>query len=63
MVKRTESAGAPHLGLDGLRAELAKNRAQFYKEITLPSMDTTGLGAKISEGIRSTGGCRACWEE
>jgi non-heme chloroperoxidase len=44
--------GAPISVFDGLRAELAKNRAQFYKDITLPFYRYNRPGAKISEGIR-----------
>jgi len=37
---------------DGLRAALAANRPQFYKDITLPFYGYNRPGAKISEGIR-----------
>src|SRR5437899_10850012 len=42
----------PLSGFDGFRAEVAKNRAQFYKDITLPFYGYNRPGAKISEGIR-----------
>jgi non-heme chloroperoxidase len=45
-------AGAPISVFDGLRAEYVKNRAQFYKDITLPFYGYNRPGAKISEGIR-----------
>src|SRR3981189_85041 len=45
-------AGAPISGFDGLRAQYTKNRAQFYKDITLPFYGYNRPGAKISEGIR-----------
>jgi non-heme chloroperoxidase len=44
--------GAPIAVFDGLRAALAANRAQFYKDITLPFYGYNRPGAKISEGIR-----------
>ena len=37
---------------DDLRAGVAANRAQFYKDITLPFYGYNRPGAKISEGIR-----------
>jgi non-heme chloroperoxidase len=45
-------AGAPMSVFDGLRAQLVKNRPQFYKDITLPFYGYNRPGAKISEGIR-----------
>ncbi|MGB8989186.1 MAG: alpha/beta hydrolase [Candidatus Sulfotelmatobacter sp.] len=44
--------GLPISVFDGLRAEMAKNRPQFYKDITLPFYGYNRPGAKISEGIR-----------
>jgi non-heme chloroperoxidase len=44
--------GLPISVFDGLRAALAANRAQFYKDITLPFYGYNRPGAKISEGIR-----------
>jgi non-heme chloroperoxidase len=45
-------AGAPISVFDGLRAALAANRPQFYRDITLPFYGYNRPGAKISEGIR-----------
>jgi len=45
-------AGAPISVFDDLRAQLAANRPQFYKDITLPFYGYNRPGAKISEGIR-----------
>jgi non-heme chloroperoxidase len=45
-------AGAPISVFDSLRAAMAANRAQFYKDITLPFYGYNRPGAKISEGIR-----------
>jgi non-heme chloroperoxidase len=44
--------GSPIEVFDGLRAALAANRPQFYKDITLPFYGYNRQGAKISEGIR-----------
>jgi non-heme chloroperoxidase len=53
MVKTDKNpAGAPISVFDDLRAQLAANRAQFYKDITLPFYGYNRPGAKISEGIR-----------
>ena len=53
MVKTDKNpAGAPMSVFDGLRAALAANRPQFYKDITMPFYGYNRPGAKISEGIR-----------
>src|ERR1700732_679285 len=53
MVKADKNAGgAPISVFDDLRAQLAANRAQFYKDITLPFYGYNRPDAKISEGIR-----------
>jgi non-heme chloroperoxidase len=44
--------GQPISAFDELRAALAANRPQFYKDITLPFYGYNRPGAKISEGIR-----------
>src|ERR1700674_2346565 len=44
--------GQPIAAFDALRTALAANRAQFYKDITLPFYGYNRPGAKISEGIR-----------
>jgi len=44
--------GLPISAFDSLRAALAANRPQFYKDITLPFYGYNRPGAKISEGIR-----------
>jgi hypothetical protein len=44
--------GLPISVFDGLRAGLAANRPQFYKDMTLPFYGYNRPGAKISEGIR-----------
>jgi len=44
--------GLPIEAFDALRAALAANRPQFYKDITLPFYGYNRPGTKISEGIR-----------
>jgi non-heme chloroperoxidase len=44
--------GLPISVFDGLRAQLVANRAEFYKDITLPFYGYNRPGARISEGIR-----------
>jgi len=44
--------GLPMSAFDSLRAALAANRGQFYKDITLPFYGYNRPGAKVSEGIR-----------
>lgn len=53
MVKTDRNpAGLPISVFDDLRAQLASNRPQFYRDITLPFYGYNRPGAKISEGIR-----------
>ena len=53
MVKTEKNPGGlPVSVFDGLRAQLVANRAEFYKDITLPFYGYNRPGAKISEGIR-----------
>ena len=53
MVKTEKNpAGAPISVFDGLQAAYTENRAQFYKDITLPFYSYNPPGAKVSEGIR-----------
>jgi non-heme chloroperoxidase len=44
--------GLPMSVFDGIRAGVAGNRSQFYKDFTLPFYGYNRPGAKISEGIR-----------
>jgi non-heme chloroperoxidase len=53
MVKTEKNPGGlPISVFDGLRAQLVANRAEFYRDITLPFYGYNRPGAKISEGIR-----------
>ena len=53
MVKTEKNPGGlPISVFDGLRAQLVADRAQFYKDITLPFYGYNRPGAKISEGVR-----------
>jgi non-heme chloroperoxidase len=44
--------GLPIEVFDGLRAGVAGDRSQFYKDITLPFYGYNRPGAKVSEGVR-----------
>jgi non-heme chloroperoxidase len=44
--------GTPIEVFDGIRKGVAENRAQFYKDLTLPFFGYNRPGAKVSEGIR-----------
>ena len=53
MVKTEKNPGGlPISVFDGLRAQLLADRAQVYKDITLPFYGYNRPGAKISEGVR-----------
>jgi len=53
MVKTENNPGGLPLSVfDDLRAQLAANRPQFYKDLTIPFYSYNRPGAKISEGIR-----------
>ena len=53
MLKTEKNPGGLPLSVfDDLRAQLAGNRAEFYRDITLPFYGYNRPGAKISEGIR-----------
>jgi len=44
--------GLPKDVFDGFRAQLAANRAQFYKEVPIPFYGYNRPGAKASEGLK-----------
>jgi non-heme chloroperoxidase len=53
MVKTAENPeGLPIAVLDGLRASVMANRAQFYRDFTLPFYGYNRPGATVSEGVR-----------
>ncbi|MCW5643201.1 MAG: alpha/beta hydrolase [Rhodoferax sp.] len=53
MVKTPANPGGlPIEVFDGIRAGVANNRAEFFREITLPFYGYNRPGAKVSEGIR-----------
>jgi non-heme chloroperoxidase len=53
MVKSAKNPGGlPMEVFDGIREGTAKNRAQFYQDITLPFYGFNRPGAKVSQGIR-----------
>lgn len=48
----TNPGGLPMAVFDGIRAGVAGDRPQFYKDFTLPFYGYNRPGAKISEGVR-----------
>jgi non-heme chloroperoxidase len=53
MVRSTRNpGGTPIEVFDDIRANTARNRAQFYIDITLPFYGYNRAGAQISEGVR-----------
>jgi non-heme chloroperoxidase len=46
----TNPDGAPIEAFDGLRASLAKDRAQFYKDFAIPFFGANREGARVSQG-------------
>src|SRR5450830_229282 len=46
--------GVPLSVFDGIRAGVQANRAQFYKDLTLPFYGYNRPGAKVSEAVRDT---------
>jgi non-heme chloroperoxidase len=46
--------GTPLAAFDAIRKALAENRAQFFKDVTLPFFGYNREGAKASEGIRES---------
>jgi non-heme chloroperoxidase len=45
--------GTPIEAFDGIRAGVAGDRSQFYKDLTMPFYGFNRPGAKVSEGIRN----------
>jgi non-heme chloroperoxidase len=55
MVKSaTNPEGTPIAVFDGLRASVQADRAQFWKELSMPFYGYNRPGAKISEGVRES---------
>src|ERR1700739_922565 len=53
MLKTDRNPGAlPLAAFDGIRAGVAANRPQFYRDLTLPFYGYNRPGAKVSEGVR-----------
>jgi len=44
--------GVPRTEFDGLRAAIARDRSQFYKDFSVPFYGANRSGAKVSEGLR-----------
>jgi non-heme chloroperoxidase len=47
-------AGLPLEVFDGLRASVRADRAQFFKDVTMPFYGFNRAGAKVSEGLRES---------
>jgi non-heme chloroperoxidase len=55
MLKTAQNPGGlPIAVFDGLRAGVAADRSQFYKDLTLPFYGYNREGAKISEGVQDS---------
>jgi non-heme chloroperoxidase len=52
--KESNPGGLPLSVFDGIRAGVAANRSQFYKDLTMPFYGYNREGAKISEGVRDS---------
>ena len=48
----TNPNGTPMAAFDGIRAGVVADRAQFFKDLTIPFYGYNRPGAKISEGVR-----------
>ena len=48
----TNPEGLPRTVFDGLRAAIARDRSQFYKDFSLPFYGANRPGAKVSDGLR-----------
>jgi len=60
MVKTEKNpAGAPIEVFDGLRAAYVENRAQFYKDITLPFYGYNGRAPRSRKAFGRSGGSKA----
>lgn len=56
LMLKTEAnpAGTPKEAFDGIRKSVRDNRAQFYKDLTMPFYGYNRPSAKISEGVRES---------
>ncbi len=50
----TNPGGLPREVFDGIRAGVLADRAQFFKDLTMPFYGYNRAGAKISEGVRDS---------
>jgi len=50
----TNPGGLPREVFDGIRAGVLADRAQFFKDLTMPFYGYNRTGAKISEGVRDS---------
>ncbi len=60
MIKTASNPGRlPVDVFDGIPNAVASNRAQFYKELSVPFFGYNQAGANVSQGTATTGGSRA----
>ncbi|HEX4321179.1 MAG TPA: alpha/beta hydrolase [Acidobacteriaceae bacterium] len=52
--KESNPGGLPLSAFDGIRAGVAADRSQFYKDLSMPFYNYNREGAKISEGVRES---------
>ena len=55
----TNPGGTPIEVFDQQRAAVLADRSQFWKDLSMPFYGYNRPGAKISEGVRESSGCRA----
>jgi non-heme chloroperoxidase len=52
--------GLPIEPFDAIRAGVASDRSQFYKDLSAPFYGANRPGSTVSEGVRMRSGCGAC---
>jgi non-heme chloroperoxidase len=54
------SGGLPIEVFDGIRAGVTADRSQFFKDLTTKFYGANRPGAKVSQGVATHSGCKAC---
>jgi len=57
----TNPGGLPISVFDEIRAGVLSDRAQYFKDLSLPFYGFNRPGAQISQGCVTSSGCKACW--
>ena len=62
LMLKTENnpGGLPMSAFDEIRAGVANDRSQFFKDLSLPFYGYNKPGRKSPQGVRNRSGCRAC---